>query len=841
MPTARTLVLAAIVLAAGSVAGVEATSDRTYLALRGARPDGRRIDAAQLVIQKDAYRLTFERGTLHLLAPVEGRTIGAVFLGKGAYELTPASENERRHLALLSGDEKLERWSDSFDRLLLLFADDTFDVLALDHPVIAGAPDSAAVSAFDDLFASQRDLDHFATNFHLRVLQDLLNSPNNRNTVFMAVVDGARLSPALLAVDPLGADALGLSDDLGGEDVALYSGDTSRRGFWYLSHRKWELDRNRPSPFVRLADARHYRIEARVVHNTEIEAETTITFATQTPTLRVLPLALMRKLRISTVDWTPGDGRIDASWKPAAWVQEGQNEDSDAAVVFPEALAKGQLATVRIRYGGKEVLYDIGEKNFVVTSRTTWYPNLGTFSDVATYELLFHLPERSDVVATGALVEQRDEPGGVLSVWKSDVPLRVAGFNYGRFKKKERKDEQAGLTLQVYTSSGTPGYLRELQAYLDDSGLGGESGALPQDLDDPSGFSSGVYMAPNVANINTSTLAEAALVDATNGGRAFRAYFGPTSFDRLAITQQAEWTYGQSWPTLVFLPYWSFIHAGLRQQLGLQSIRAADAEALSFHEISHQWWGHEVGWASYRDQWLSEGFAQFSALLAVQLSRGWRAADRMLELERRDLFEGVAGNGVANDNGPISLGFRNESFRSQGTYQRVIYGKGMYVLHMLRMMMHTPGPEPDAAFIAMMSDFVRTWSGKNPSTADFEKMVEKHIVPAMNATGDGKMDWFFRQWVYGTEVPRLTADLQVTPQGDGFHITGTIVQSGVGADFRTLVPIYVELEGKRGGTARIASVPLIGSATRQVDFHAKFPAPPKRALINAHYDVLTRD
>jgi aminopeptidase N len=30
------------------------------------------------------------------------------------------------------------------------------------------------------------------------------------------------------------------------------------------------------------------------------------------------------------------------------------------------------------------------------------------------------------------------------------------------------------------------------------------------------------------------------------------------------------------------------------------------------HEVAHQWWGQEVGFDSYRDQWMSEGFANFS-------------------------------------------------------------------------------------------------------------------------------------------------------------------------------------------------------------------------------------
>jgi aminopeptidase N len=33
------------------------------------------------------------------------------------------------------------------------------------------------------------------------------------------------------------------------------------------------------------------------------------------------------------------------------------------------------------------------------------------------------------------------------------------------------------------------------------------------------------------------------------------------------------------------------------------------------HETAHQWWGDMVSWRSYRDQWLSEGFAEYSGIL----------------------------------------------------------------------------------------------------------------------------------------------------------------------------------------------------------------------------------
>ncbi|HXO22784.1 MAG TPA: hypothetical protein VOA87_22935, partial [Thermoanaerobaculia bacterium] len=143
-------------------------------------------------------------------------------------------------------------------------------------------------------------------------------------------------------------------------------------------------------------------------------------------------------------------------------------------------------------------------------------------------------------------------------------------------------------------------------------------------------------------------------------------------------------------------------------------------------------------------------------------------------------------------------------------------------------------------FIAMMKDFTATWAGKSPSTADFQKVVERHVVPAMNATGDGKMDWFFQQWVYGTEIPRYTENLKIEKAGgDGYRISGKVTQEGVGKDFRAMLPLYLELD--KNQSARFALLPMIGSSTRTLDVVVKPPRMPRRVILNARGEVLARD
>ncbi|PYQ47057.1 MAG: hypothetical protein DMF59_19900 [Acidobacteria bacterium] len=41
-------------------------------------------------------------------------------------------------------------------------------------------------------------------------------------------------------------------------------------------------------------------------------------------------------------------------------------------------------------------------------------------------------------------------------------------------------------------------------------------------------------------------------------------------------------------------------------------------ELFRAHEVAHEWFGHRVGWRTYRDQWLSEALAEYAAMMFVQ-------------------------------------------------------------------------------------------------------------------------------------------------------------------------------------------------------------------------------
>lgn len=109
------------------------------------------------------------------------------------------------------------------------------------------------------------------------------------------------------------------------------------------------------------------------------------------------------------------------------------------------------------------------------------------------------------------------------------------------------------------------------------------------------------------------------------------------------------------------------------------------------------------------------------------------------------------------------------------------------------------------------------------------------MTPQMDLDNNGRMDWFFNQWVYGTEVPRFRLDYSLTPEAEGkMLLKGTLTQSEVSGDFKMPVPIYLDFDGNLMFLGRIAAV---GNSTTP-EFKVMLPKKPKRVLINAYCDVL---
>jgi aminopeptidase N len=152
---------------------------------------------------------------------------------------------------------------------------------------------------------------------------------------------------------------------------------------------------------------------------------------------------------------------------------------------------------------------------------------------------------------------------------------------------------------------------------------------------------------------------------------------------------------------------------------------------------------------------------------------------------------------------------------------------------MIRMMMwdHTTG---DRRFQQMMSDFIKTHYNKDVSTEDFQRAVEKYMTPSMDLNGNQRLDWFFNEYVYGTEIPRYNFEYTLGSDGGKPFFSGKVTQSGVSDGFKMMVPIYADF-GQ--GWFRLGSANITGNRSVEIK-NVPLPQQPKRMAICALDDVL---
>lgn len=756
---------------------------------------------SNLLIRRDVGTLLLKSGRVSFLPPVMNRVVRAVFVGDGQFTMTPAVPLEQAYLRMIIERDIVD---EAFEKAVFCFTDETYQEIK--RQAQSGGDDSRARDVLGDFKKRLRHrpdgprsfVDYLVgrENEDAELLAGIYNS--NRAGFFNAYIFGKKFGDLRYYVRPTGA----LPQILSPEEVALINVDpgADKEGVFYLAHFADEYKTGTASSDEdkRIIDVEHYRIETAIDGGGKLTALAELTFTALGEGDRILSFGLLPNLRVSRV--TSGDREID-------FIQESRKEDGSFYVDLPQPTVKGKRYKISIEYHGDKVVQDAGGGNFAVGARTSWYPSVNAFNDRATFDLTFKVPKQYTLVGVGKLTKEWSEGDYAASQWISEAPLAVAGFNYGLFKKKEVGDSETKYQIEGYATAELPDYMRGLR---------------------------------DIGGMTPSRLTDNAIVEAQNSVRLFTRWFGELPYGRIAITQQPQFNFGQSWPTLVYLPIISFFDSTQRwMMMGQISNRMTEfIQEVTPHEVSHQWWGHIVGWASYHDQWLSEGFADFSAGLFLQYTE--KNLDKYLKYWERQSEAILQKNQWGrrnNDAGPIWMGLRLNTFRTPGAYNRLVYPKGGYILHMLRSIMYDRKTGDDQ-FIAMMHDFVKSHYNQNASSESFKRVVERHMTPGMDLDGNKRMDWFFNEWVYGTEVPAYKLQYTLAPESDGkVMLKLTVTQSGVSDKFRMLVPVYLDFDGK---WVRLGEATLVGNSSTP-EFKVRLPQKPKRVALNVFHDVLSTE
>jgi hypothetical protein len=774
-------------------------SNANYQQLRSLMPGDDVITVNNLELRRDAATFTFRSGSFAFYGQVNGKVTGAVFKGDGHLHITPPTPQERHNLAILF---KSEEFDEDFDQVVLRFTDETAAEL---HKAAAGKGtlDSEYTKAAKELQSFTREKLH--ENIDLRLLQDMLSpAPGG---YFLAAVHGKKNGRLLFVLDPQGASGFAP------EEVSLltWNGIDQVATYPLTFHRAAEYangtaDGNEHNAAYKILNE---NLDVNIEKSGFLSSVATVEVRAEQDGVAVIPFNLhsnkFSSLNVSRVETGKGEA-LD-------FVQEKKDYDPDFGVVLAQSLKKGETATVKVTYGGKDVVLNEGGGNYYPTAREDWYPNSNQgFGDYATYRMLFHVPKGLQLIATGTKVSESTDGGITTSEWKTETPLPVVGFSLGDFVNKEAKfgyQSGGGLTVDAFANKLPPDYIEALS----NQGMGSLSGA---------------------------PMLGSELSQGQVAAQVYTNYFGQLPFPHISLTQQSACDYGQSWPMLVYLPICGFFDDTQRHFLLGASWYDTYWRVVTPHEVAHQWWGQTVGFRSYRDQWMSEGFADESSTIYLQATQQMDLFQEFWKQQRKLLIEKNEFGFRPIDVGPVTMGVRLDTPKAGWSiYRELVYPKGAFILHMIRMMMWTQ-KDGDDRFKATMQDFVKSHTLQAATTEDFKAMVEKHMSQQMDLDNNHRMDWFFNQYVYGTDLPAYRFEGTVTPNGDANTLHFKLTQSGVSDKFKMPVPMYLDFAG--GKVMRLGSINITGNKTIDQTLNLpKLPAAVKRVSINYYYDVLATE
>ena len=757
------------VLLATAASTQQTAYDSVFDQLKGLAPLSDAVaPVTNVVLRRDAMELRLESGFAHLLTPLSGRTIGIAFVGSGRLHFEPPLIVEQYNLKRVFGDSSI---SGPISAVTFIFADST--ATELKRQLSFGPPPGTAARAGDAADAAHDALDYLVDGASHSANEALLTALLNKTTTgyFAAYIKRARGESVLIEFDPTQA-----------EEVSLYRrGKMVGQRIETVSQfqRAEDLMANvsvaaeEPEPL----GVEAYDIDATIDPNYKFSARVTERLVGRRDRQEWARFRLYSELEVDSVTAAAGTPltfyRRDR--EPELWVR------------FPKPLGRGDTLNVRFVYHGGLIGFGSTIEDFLpsiwnprrremfpvldswafIKSTSTWFPRYNTVQS-APFTMTFHTPKQLKFATIGRLVDSSTTGNVTTSRWASEAPTNHVSFNIGKFNQLDIRDPRIPpVTVHVNTDAHNTISRLIPSARRPEEFVGA-------DVANSLSFFTGVFGAP-----------------------LFRQYFAT----------EIPYFHGQAFPGMIHLSWVTFLGMSTEGQ----------DEMFRAHEMAHQWWGIGVEPAGYRDAWLAEGFSEFAGMWYMQMvlndnDKYMKALRRARQDIRRERAKAA----------PIGLGYRaGESWR--GNYSLMTYQKGAWVVHMLRNMMLNTRTMNEDRFKAMMRDFYETYRGKRASTLDFQRIVERH-------TGQ-PMDWFFNQWVYGTEVPTYTFSWNAETDSTGNAVRLRVRQSDVPETFVMYVPVLIKFAQ---GEAMIRML-VRGATTETI---VRLPAPATEVTLNPLESVL---
>lgn len=633
-----------------------------------------------------------------------------------------------------------------------------------------------------------------------RVSLSILN--NESPGFFCARFDKGSRAPFTFVFDPQGRVPASVFQINAGEKGLIFQhrGGMGDNDMWlaFASLAEYAANRLRTSDADDLVEVRRYTIDADLRRpKKHLSYQARLDCRTLTGEVRAIPFSINDGLGEFESERLKKAMRLQSARLADGTALDAVQEDweSGITVFLPAALNAGANVELVLAFEG-DIMESADLSEFTGLGRAysislpdifyprdsiAWYPRHGYLRRSA-YDLRFRHDKNHKVVATGARVREESDPeGGSITEWKIDTPVPAATFGVGRFDR-----------FQTQSQDGVP-----IEFFAPDFG-GGEKQT---------------YM----------------LTELSNCVEFFGKLFGRYPYPSLQAMFHTR-GYGQGLPTMLLLP-------PLR--------KTTNRREFSFvaHEMSHQWWGDVVTWRTYRDQWLSEGFADYSGLLYTAVRMNAEAEQALLRSMRKHMMEppaieGGVGKGRLVDIGPLIMGHRLGTRKTRNAYSGLVYEKGALVLRMLHYLLSDPSTGDDREFYAMLSDFVKRYENRPASTEGFAAVAGEHFraTPLARKYGLTDLNWFFRQWVYQTALPSYRFEYtQEAQPGGATAVKGTVFQEDAPEDWMMLLPLEI-----RFGKDKVArgSVQAKGP---QSPFSVTLPLKPDAIQLDPQHWVLSED
>lgn len=783
-------------------------------------------------LDREDMHIAIDDGAIAFTESVNGRITGALFEGEGTVLIVPPNQVERHSLGMFTDSAVLNQ---SFTKAYFRFDDSHFvsDLQPYLRPL--DSP-SEFIDKENSLAKNLAALDA------LRLMVSLTRTASKANGPLTGEFIHAHF------VGPKGTfDA---SWDTGvTEQIAAGQSSLTDHGAFYD---QWMLF---PMRSVRQRDTeRHnkglsndqfyedefpiidYKIRTQIKPPTELSAEATLDLVAKKSGDRTLLFELSRFLKLSSVTMDVGSNAVPLEFiqnQAIEGTQLAKRGNDVTAVVFPQPLTKDQHMRLHFKYSG-DVLSDAGGGLLYVGERGTWYPNRGpTMSD---FDLEFSAPVEWMLLATGKLQSRATSGGVEISRWRSERAIPFAGFNLGKYTVASAKSALSPTEISAYAAGGVEKAFPVTQPPPEV--VIKEKGRPPVTIAAPA--------LPLTTAMNAGSVAEKArdTID------FLVPRLGAFPYSSLLLTQ-IPGPDSQGWPGLVYLSGHVFLTPQQRAQ-GHDADYAKSAEELIYnhlmeaHETAHQWWGDAVLWQSYRDQWLMEAMANYCALLEIE-SHSPEEAKALLEFYRKRLLTPSAdATKPRKDAGPVTFGLRLNSAPFPGAYEPVAYGRGTWLIHMLREMLRDarrtsrPGgtgnasaDEPDALFYSVLRNIQKKYSGKIMSTEDFQTAFEEVWPESLRYEGKKSLDWFFDGWVNGTAIPKYElSNVKFSHVAGKTTVRATMLQKDSPDSLVTAVPIYAQTAGA------LVFIDRVFADGNESDIKLTVPTGTKKLVVDPYETVL---